>query len=92
MVKVQAVKPAKSAKAKAPKVVTPPPPPLACSPSTRSNEATVKDNINIKFRSQNTVSRLGKLRTTLSPKLGEKPTLFEGRVSTMIRLMTSRTS
>ena len=47
MVKVKAVKPARTAEAKAPKVVIQPLPPLACSPSTRSNAATIKDNINI---------------------------------------------
>lgn len=47
MVKVKAVKPAKTVKAKAPKVLIQQPPPLACSPSTRSNAATVKDIVTI---------------------------------------------
>ena len=44
MVKVKAVKPPKVAKAKAGKVGIPPPPPIQCSPVTRSNSASTKES------------------------------------------------
>ena len=47
MVKVKAVKPPKVAKAKAAKISIPPPPPIHCSPVTRSNSASIRDSATV---------------------------------------------